>query len=267
MLGAAWSAPVVALAVGAPLAAASPGPVTAQLAWLSPPGVQKESSLLLLTLQPASAGSPVIRGTGTLTLTVLESFAFAPAKEVLTPAGWTVINDFGRTITVLAPEGTTAGSKGFNVSWGELSGNWTVVATWTESDASGSVTATIEVGPRGFPALDWTTNPATFGGSSTLRLRVPADCYAIGYPALVAVGQELPADSVMTLPAGWTVSDLTLQGGKVFEGPSVVAGSFDFDFTFGQGSAPLSISPTWISPQAPGTTPIFPHEPLQLTAD
>lgn len=248
------------------MAAASAGAVTATLAWVDPPGVQNESSLLLLTLRPSAVGTPVIRGTGTLTLTVLEEYAYAPAQNVVAPTGWTVVNNHGRTMTVIAPAGVTAGSKGFNVDFSVLSGNWTVMATWTESDATGSVSASMEVGPRGFPALDWTTNPASFGGTSTLRLTVPTDCYAIGYQALLTTSAELPADSVIVLPTGWTLADETIQGSKILIGPPVAAGTFDFGFTFGTGSAPVTVVPMWISPSALGTTPIYPRVPLQLAS-
>lgn len=265
LLGAAWSAPVIAVAVAAPFAAASPGGVTATLAWVDPPGVQKESSLLLLTLQPATAGSPVVRGTGTLTFTVLEDYAYAPAQSVSPPPGWNIITDHGRTLMVVAPDGVTAGSKGFNVTWGELSGNWTATATWTESDATGSVAASIVVGPRGFPALDWITNPAVFGGTSTLRLTVPADSYAIGYSAFIFLTPELPADSVIDLPAGWTLSPDTIQNSRYLVGPPTAAGTFDFGVTLGSGSAEVSVRPMWIASGAPGATPIYPSVPLTIT--
>ena len=263
LVGAAWSVPVVAVAVGAPQAVASGVASTAELTWVDPPGVQQESSLLLLRLQAGSPGAPVVAGTGTLTLTVLEDYAFEPASSVTAPPGWAVIES-GRTITIVAPEDVTAGAKGFTVSWGQLSGNWTTTATWTESGASGSVSTSIEVGPRGFPRLDWTTNPAVYGGTSTLRLSVPSISYAIGYDALLILSPELPADTTIALPAGWTVSGQTIEGRKVLLGPSTTAGIVDFGFTFGAGSTPVTITPQWLSPAAPGSTPISPRIPLTL---
>ncbi|RFA16315.1 hypothetical protein B7R21_02765 [Subtercola boreus] len=237
--------------------------MTATLAWIDPPGVQNESSLLMLTLQPPAAGGPVIRGTGTLTLTVLESYAYSPARAVLPPAGWTVTGaGSSRTITVVAPPGVTAGSKGFNVDWGELSGNWTVVATWTESGASGSVSSTIVVGPRGFPALDWTTNPAAFGGTSTLRLTVPANCYAIGTEASILVSKELPAGGTIGLPSGWSLA-APYFGYSVLHTTSTAGGSFDFDFVFGSGTAPVTVVSQWGTPAA-GSTPVSPAVQLRL---
>ncbi|QHC62784.1 hypothetical protein GSU69_08885 [Rathayibacter festucae] len=264
VLGAAWSTPVVAVATAAPMAAASTAGLTARLSWDGPRGVQTESSLLFLTLESPPRGTPVVRGTGTLTLTVLEQYAFSPARSVVAPTGWTVINDNGRTITILAPDGVSAGTKGFNVEWGELSGNWTTTATWTESEVTGSVSSTIEVGPRGFPVLEWLTNPAVFGGTSTLRLLVPADCYAIGYPALLLIPAGFFDASTIALPAGWTVVDEDSAAFAYLTGPTV-AGAADFAFTFGPGSTPTSPVVQWISPTAPGTTPIQPRPPLRLT--
>ncbi|QHF24534.1 hypothetical protein GTU73_11280 [Rathayibacter sp. VKM Ac-2804] len=263
LIGAAWSTPVVAVAVGAPMAAASTAGPTARVAWDGPTGVQKESSLLLLVLQPSPRDAPVVRGTGTLTLTVLEEYAFSPARSVVAPAGWTVIDDHGRTITMIAPAGVRAGTKGFNVEWGELSGNWTTTATWTESDVTGSVSSAIEVGPRGFPSMQWTTNPAVRGGTSTLRLTVPADCYAIGYQGLVVIPADLFDESMITLPAGWSVLDEGDPANAYVGGPTV-AGATDFGFAFGPGSAPISPVVQWIAPTAPGTTPIQARPPLRL---
>ena len=175
-----------------------------------------------------------------------------------------MINDFGRTITILAPAGVTAGTKGFNVEWGELSANWTTTATWTESDVTGSVSSTIEIGPRGFPVLEWTTNPAVYGGTSTLRLLVPADCYAIGYEAVLFVQAPLFDASTIALPAGWSVADEQDPAYAYLVGPTVV-GATDFAFTFGPGSTAITPLVQWISPTAPGTTPIQPRPPLRLT--
>ncbi|NQX17967.1 hypothetical protein [Rathayibacter sp. VKM Ac-2857] len=263
LVGAAWSTPVVAVALGAPMAAASTAGTTATLAWDGPRGVQNESSLLVLTLPPAPRGTPVVRGTGTLTLTVLEPYAFAPARSVIAPTGWTVIEN-GRTISIIAPEGVTAGTKGFNVEFGELSGNWTTTATWTESDATGSVSSTIEVGPRGFPAMEWTTNPAVYGGTSTLRLLVPADCYAIDYQGILLIQAPLFDASTIALPGGWTVLDESDPANAYLGGPTV-AGATDFGFTFGPGSTTTTPIVQWISPTAPRTTPIQPRPPLRLT--
>jgi hypothetical protein len=260
LLGAAWSAPVILAAVGAPLAAASDGGLTATLTWVDPPGVQKESSLLLLTLKPGVGGAPVVRGTGTLTLTVVEGYA-EPAKHVVAPSGWTVSKN-GRSITIVAPPGVTAGAKGFNVEFGELSGNWTTLATWTESGATGSVTSSIEVGPRGFPTMAWTTNPAVHGGTSTLRLTVPSNSYALGYQGVLII-TPLSEDSVVTLPSGWTFEEPYL-GGQLFSGPLTTAGTFDFPVAFAAGTETETVNAQWIAPSAPGATPATARPVLQL---
>ena len=98
---------------------------------------------------------------------------------------------------------------------------------------------------------------------STLKPLVPADCYAIGYEAVLFVQAPLFDASTIALPAGWSVADEQDPAYAYLVGPTV-AGATDFAFTFGQGSTAITPLVQWISPTAPGTTPIQPRPPLRL---
>lgn len=84
----------------------------------------------MTTLQRGAAGTPVGRGTGTLTLTVLEDYAFAPANTVTAPTGWTVVNDHGRTMTVIARTGSQQGTFDVGFTFGAGSAPVTVIPQW-----------------------------------------------------------------------------------------------------------------------------------------
>ncbi|MCS5714551.1 hypothetical protein NVV95_08295 [Herbiconiux sp. CPCC 205716] len=246
LLGAAWSAPVIAAAVAAPLAAASTTQPDASLYWSEAEGIQGQPSVLTLSVP---AGSPGIGSTGTI---VLQIQNYGPIPDTIASGRWTWTPNFGASNGILASPlgGVTGGTRAFTVDeWGELSGPYTVVATYTNDQEPGSLTATITVGFGPEPTLEWIPDPAEFGTTTTLRVTVPEHSYAIGRRAVVAdLNQFPPPFQTPPFPAGTTVvaapgwveteDPQTGQSGFIFE--SLVAGVYDFAYTLGAGSTAVS---------------------------
>lgn len=255
VLGAAWSTPVILAAVASPAVAASTESPASSLTWSGSPGVFNEDSVLLLTVP---AGSPELGLQGTLTIAVV-GYGYPPT--VVTPSGWSYSQGTEVGTLTTPPGGLTGGTKAFTVTWGELSGNMKFVVTWQSASGTAPVTAPIEVGPRGFPSMSWGINPATFGGSDTLRLSVPGNCYAIGSNAIIATSTlaAWPTGTTAVLPSGWTDDVLPGPGGndiRVLQSASLASGNHDFVFTFGADTAPTTFDLTWLSPSAALATPI-----------
>lgn len=163
--------------------------------------------------------------------------------------------------------GLTLGPKSFTFSWGDFSGNLSYVVTWRSSVQTTPVFAPIEVGPRGFPTLTWNTATAEFGSSATLTLSVPAESYALGYGAFLAIRAEAwPAGTTVQAPAGWLLAETELSGVRYLQTDATVAGDLEFVFTFGAGTTPAPFDLQWIAPGAPLATPGVPQPTLQLVA-
>ncbi|GLK17374.1 hypothetical protein [Herbiconiux flava] len=262
VLGAAWSAPVIVAAVAAPLAAASTGRPDASLFWSEADGIQGQSSLLTLMVP---SGSPGIGSTATI---VLQLTPYGNIPETIGSGRWTYTPNFGAySATLTSPVGgVTGGTRGFTIDeWGELSGPYTVVATYTNDKEPGSLTATIRVGFGPEPTLEWLTDPAEFGTTTTLRLTVPPESYAIGRRGLLAdLNQFPPPNQTPPFPAGTTVMKAPGwtdyvdpdQGVKAFQLDPLTEGVHDFVYTLGAGTAAVTPSTILIvgkgvPPQAP----------------
>lgn len=248
VIGAAWAAPVVLVAVAAPLAAASGAEQPdASFFWSEAEGVQGQSSLLTLVLP---SGSPGIGSTASIVLTMLDN---GPIPESIGAGRWSYSPNFGAATGVLTSPvgGVTGGSKYFTVDqWGERSGPYRVVATYSNDKEQGSLTATMRIGFGPEPTLEWIPDPAEFGATTTLRLTVPQNSYAIGQRGFIADRNQFPPpNQTPPFPAGTTVvkatgwSDYTdPQSGLVaFEIDSVAEGVYDFVYTLGAGT--IAVTP------------------------
>ncbi|MDO9397405.1 MAG: hypothetical protein Q7T71_12725 [Herbiconiux sp.] len=249
VIGAAWAAPVIVAAVAAPLAAASGGGLPdASFLWSGADGVQGQSSLLTLTLP---VGSPGIGSTATIVVTMLDD---GPIPETIGAGRWTYTPNFSAATGLLtSPAGeVNGGSTYFTVDrWGERSGPYTAVATYSNDKEPGSLTATIRVGFGPEPTLEWIPDPAEFGTTTTLRLTVPQNSYAIGRRGIIAdVSQFPPPLQTPPFPAGTTVvkaagwSDVTdpQSGMSGFEIDSIAEDVYDFEYTLGAGTTAVTPS-------------------------
>jgi hypothetical protein len=262
VIGAAWSAPVIVAAVAAPLAAASTGQPDAEFYWSSDEGIQGQPSVLTLSLPPESPG---IGSTATI---VLQITPYGNIPESISAGRWTWTPNYGAANGILASPvgGVTAGTRAFTIDeWGELSGPYTVTATYTNDKEPGALTATIRVGFGPEPTLEWLPDPAEFGTTTTLRLTVPPRSYAIGRQGLLAdLNQFPPPNQTPPFPAGTTVAKAPGwtdyvdpdYGQKAFQLDPLPAGVYDFVYTLGAGTT--AVTPSMIlfvgkgvPPQAP----------------
>ncbi|WP_368496972.1 hypothetical protein [Herbiconiux sp. A18JL235] len=246
VIGAAWAAPVVVAAVAAPLASASTGQPDAQLYWSEAEGVQGQSSLLTLLVPN---GSPGIGSTATIVLTVSEN---GPIPGTISSGRWTYTPDFGASTGILASPtaGVTAGTRGFTVDeWGDRSGPYTVVATYTNDKEPGSLTAAITIGFGPEPTLEWIPNPAEFSTTATLRLTVPQYSYAIGQRGVIAdLNQFPPPFQTPPFPAGTTVTPAAdwapeidpSSGMTGYVMDPVAQGVYDFEYALGAGTTEVT---------------------------
>ncbi|WP_440709863.1 hypothetical protein [Herbiconiux sp. YIM B11900] len=247
VIGAAWAAPVIVASVAAPLAAASGGgQPDASFSWSEAEGIQGQSSLLTLTLP---VGSPGIGSAATIVVTMLDD---GPIPPTIGAGRWTYVPDFGAATGVLTSPagGVNGGSTYFTVDqWGERSGPYTAVATYSNDEEPGSLTATIRVGFGPEPTLEWIPDPAAFGTTTILRLTVPRNSYAVGRRGIIADLSQFPppfqtppfpAGTTVVMAAGW--SDVTdpQTGMTGFEIDSVAEGVYDFEYTLGAGTTAVS---------------------------
>ncbi|WZH36900.1 MAG: hypothetical protein PIR02_19455 [Microbacterium enclense] len=247
MLGAAWVAPAVAVAVTAPRAAASESSQPdASFSWSEPEGVQGQSSLLTLVVPNLSPG---VGSTATIVLIAQDE---GPIPSTISSGRWTYTPDFiaGIGILVSPTAGVTAGVRGFTIDeWGDRSGPYTVIATYSNDKEPGSLSASITIGFGPEPTMTWIPNPAEFGTTATLRLTVPQNSYAIGNRGIIFdygtypmpdVPPPFPEGTTTVLPDGWSFETDPSSGTVGFVNPDLTEGVYDFEYHLGAGTTSIT---------------------------
>jgi hypothetical protein len=258
VIGAAWSAPVVLAAVAAPLAAASGGgQPDASFLWSDSSAYFGGTSELQLVLPAGSAG---IGSTGTITFTSADGGSIPRSVSVTGQADWVYTRDTTDNVGILTStaSGVSGGLTLLSVVWSNSAQPGTILATWTNSGEQGSLGDSIALDAAPWPTVEWQTNPVVFGAATTLRVIVPRNSAGLGQPTYLISGQyrpgtpspAFPPGTQVSLPAGWIETVLSetdpftgvVTTTPVFELEALVAGTYDFVYTIGAGTTPVSPS-------------------------
>lgn len=244
LIGAAWSAPVVLAAVAAPLAAASgDGPPNASFLWSEPFVLLGGTSELQLVLPADSAG---IGSTGTITFSSADGGSVP--RRVTNQAGWVYDSTDNVGILISPDSGVSAGPTVFSAEWRPSAEPGTITATWTNSLEQGSLSDTIMLQASPRPTVTWLTNPVEFDAPTTLQVVVPADSAGIGQRSWIFSGEYLqdapspafPSGTQISVPDGWFESVLQDTTIPALETSALKAGTYDFVYTIGGGTTPVS---------------------------
>ena len=258
VIGAAWSAPVIVAAVAAPFAAASPAGPDASFFWSDSTAYLGRTAQLFLVLP---SDSPGVGGQGTIRFTATGAGRASIPFDVYIngQGGWNYTDDVNTNIGIMASNrfAVRSGTNVFSVFFTENSQPGSILATWQNDRESGFLPAIVTVSAPPPPSIEWLTNPVQFGSTTTLRVTVPPGSAGLDEQANLFSREYLPgqatpafpADTRVDTPAGWTATVLTqtnpATGEVLFSVPvlqteKLTPGTFDFVYTIGPGTTPVT---------------------------